>query len=230
MPHLSVILPCLNEVSNIARVVNSIRTSGWTSNLCEIIIIDDGSTDGTRELLLRLVDADPSLKVTFTESRLGLAKSVHLGLSLSQSPWVAVMDTDGMHDPAYLAKMYKIAMEGKSLVIASRYAPGGVSAGAIYPRLSQLINKCIQIIVKSKVKDQLCGFFLADTEKVMKVPSSRFVGFGEYFIGLVHFFETEQLAIAEIGTVHRIRDGGIRKSQRFQMLRTYLKYALEIRE
>jgi dolichol-phosphate mannosyltransferase len=230
MPQLSVILPCLDEVSNMARMVNSIRTSGWTSDLCEIIVVDDGSTDGTRELLLRLAETDPGLNVTFTESRLGLAKSVHLGVSLSQSPWVAVMDTDGMHDPAYLAKMYNLATEGKSLVIASRYAPGGLSKGAIYPRLSQLINRSIQIIVRSKVRDQLCGYFLADTEKVLSVPSSRFIGFGEYFIGLVHFFETEQLAISEIGTVHRIRDAGIRKSRRFQMLKTYFKYAFEIRE
>jgi glycosyltransferase involved in cell wall biosynthesis len=230
MQQLSIVLPCLDEVSNMARVINSIRVSGWTPELCEIIVVDDGSTDGTRELLIRLLETDSGLNVTFTDNRLGLAKSVHLGLSLSKSPWVAVMDTDGMHDPAYLSKMFKIATEGKSLVIASRYAPGGVSRGAIYPRLSQVINRSIQIVVRSKVRDQLCGYFLAETEKVMNVPSSRFTGFGEYFIGLVHFFETEQLTIAEIGTVHRIRDAGIRKSRRFQMLRTYFKYALEIRE
>lgn len=213
-----------------ARIIHLIRSSGWTAERCEIIVVDDGSSDGTRELLTQLSVEDSGVKLVFTESRLGLAQSIFLGVSLSQAQWVAVMDTDGMHDPAYLSKMYKIANEGKSLVIASRYAPGGVSQGAIYPKFSKIVNRVIQLIVKSKVKDQLCGYFIAETAVVRKVPEAKFTGFGEYFIGLVHHIESQNLPITELGTVHRIRDAGRRKSRRFHMLRTYLIYAMAIRE
>jgi hypothetical protein len=135
------------------------------------------------------------------------------------------MDTDGMHDVAYLSKMFAAALDGNKLVIGSRYAAGGYSQGAIYPRFSKLVNLLIQYIMKSEVKDQLCGFFIADLIETKKIPAERFIGFGEYFIGLVNHFEKKNLPIIEIGTVHRIRDTGIRKSKRIKMLKTYVCYA-----
>ena len=225
MPQLTIVLPCLNEVSNMARVLSLIRSSGWSASDCEIVIVDDGSTDGTRELLFRIQSQDPTISVIFTDFRIGLAKSIRLGINKSNSEWVAVMDTDGMHDPAYLSKMFAAAQDGNKLVIGSRYAPGGYSQGAIYPRFSKIVNLLIQSIMKSQVKDQLCGFFIAGVAETKMIPEDKFVGFGEYFIGLINHFERQKLPITEIGTVHRVRDAGIRKSKRFRMLKTYITYA-----
>ena len=72
---LSIILPCYNEVSNIAGLISDIRRSGWTSNQAEIIVINDGSTDGTSELLTRLLATDHSLKVINPSIRRKMVKT-----------------------------------------------------------------------------------------------------------------------------------------------------------
>jgi glycosyltransferase involved in cell wall biosynthesis len=190
------------------------------------VVVDDGSTDGTRELLAKMQNNDQNFSLIFTGHRTGLAKSIWLGINSCNSKWVAVMDTDGMHDPAYLSVMFAAALDGSKLVIGSRYVEGGHSQGAIYPRFSRVVNHLVQYIMKSKVKDQLCGFFIADLSEIKKISSDSFVGFGEYFIGLVNHFERNNFPIIEIGTVHRIRDAGLRKSKRFRMLKSYIAYAL----
>ncbi len=230
MPELSVVLPCYNEVSNIGKLISSIRNSGLGPEDCEIVVIDDCSSDGTTELLSRLAEVDNGLKLNVTKNRIGLAQSIFLGICESSGTNVAVMDSDGMHDPGYLPKMLLIASNNGCLVIGSRFAPGGSSHGNLYPHVSRLVNFVIQRILKSKVKDQLCGFFVCNRSLVLKIDKDNFTGFGEYFISIIRHFERNEIPILEIGTVHKVRDGGIRKSRRVAMLFNYLRYALRIRK
>lgn len=223
---VSVVLPCLNEVGSMAQIIGAIRKSGLTSEQCEIIVVDDGSADGTRESLKLIAESDRNLKLLFTKSRLGLAKSIYAGVMSSRSKLISVMDTDGMHNPVYLAKMLNlIEIQNCALVIGSRYAPGGQSQGAIYPHMSRLVNLVIQKIMKSNVRDQLCGFFVAESKTLRAVPEEKFRGFGEYFIGIISHFEGQNLKIVEMPSVHNARTAGKRKSRRFNMMVTYFRYA-----
>jgi dolichol-phosphate mannosyltransferase len=226
---LSIVLPCFNEVSNIAGLISDIRRCGWAEDQAEIIVIDDGSTDGTGELLARLAKLDASLVVIKPNTRRGLGLSIYDGIKASQSQMVAVMDTDGIHDPAYLPQMLEKAKSTDSMVIGSRYIDGGIMQGAIYPHLSRVMNIVVKFVTRSNVNDQLCGFFVADKASLLKMRESNFEGFGEYFIHVIHHFESFG-SVIEIPTVHNVRLAGKRKSVRSKMAKTYLQTAIKVRK
>ena len=225
---LSIVLPCFNEVENIAGLISEIRNCGWSSDETEIIVIDDGSTDGTHELLARLLLNDDSIVVIKPNTRRGLGLSIFDGIKAARSQMVAVLDTDGIHNPAYIAKMLSHTKTEKSMVIGSRYIHGGLMQGAIYPHLSRIMNLLVKFITRSKVHDQLCGFFLADRTSLLEIDESKFSGFGEYFIHVINHFEL-QGSVLEIPTVHNVRLAGKRKSVRSKMAKAYLRTALKVR-
>lgn len=229
MAKYSVVLPCFNEVTNIGRLIYQIRNLGLSEEICEITVVDDQSTDGTTELVSWLSSIDFGITHIVTKQRKGLAASILVGLENSNGDYVAVMDSDGMHDPAYLPRMFELVLKEDSLIIGSRFVLGGSSHGNIYPHISRFVNLIIQRIMRSQVKDQLCGFFVCNRRKLLNMNSNLFIGFGEYFISVVKFFEKGNSAVVEIGTIHTVRGGGLRKSRRIKMFFNYLTYALRVR-
>ena len=125
--------------------------------------------------------------------------------------------------------MLEQASESRLLVIGSRFVLGGSSHGSVYPHISRFVNFLIQKILRSKVKDQLCGFFVCERNTILEMDENDFLGFGEYFMSVIRFFECRNIPILEIGTIHKVRDGGLRKSRRIRMFFNYLSYAFRIR-
>jgi dolichol-phosphate mannosyltransferase len=225
---LTIVLPSYNESDNLVALLNSIYFELNDSLIFKIIVVDDGSTDGTRNQLLAFCKDKNWVKLIFNDHRIGLAESIYLGILESESDFIAVMDSDGMHDPSYLLPLYEQSLKSNSLAIASRYIKGGSSIGNLYPILSKFINIIIRIIMDSKIKDQLCGYFIAPTSEILEIKKSYFVGFGEYFIMVIKHFEIKG-AVNEIPSVHKVRVSGKRKSKRVNMVFKYLTYAIKNR-
>jgi len=227
---LSFVLPCKDEVGNIGRLINEIRAIGYAADKHQIIIIDDGSTDGTSELLRNIARKDEGIKILFPEKRLGLGQSVRLGILESNTEYVAVLDSDGMHNPSYLPLMSIQCQNNHKLVIGSRLIAGGKMHGALYPFFSLLINRIIKVVTDSEVHDQLCGFFVAPTNLLREIPKECFDGFGEYFMYVTHYFEKHFTGVVELPTIHEVRNHGVRKSRRMNMAKSYLRTSFRIRK
>lgn len=104
LPGISVALPCHNEEGNLQRVVDNFRAAlaGLAADY-EIIVVDDGSRDGTGALADRLADADSHVRVIHHEVNRGYGGAVISGLTAGAMPYVLLCDGDGQFDASQTA-------------------------------------------------------------------------------------------------------------------------------
>ncbi len=120
---LSVLIPCYNEKATVEMVVRRVLATGLAS---EIIIVDDGSTDGTREILRRLAgEGIPQLRVHFAESNQGKGAALRQGIALATGAILIVQDADLEYDPRDYPLLLKPLHEGIARVVyGSRFLGG----------------------------------------------------------------------------------------------------------
>lgn len=125
-PVVSIVLATLNEAQNLPTVLDRIRRQPLPP--FEIVVVDDGSTDGTREYLLRQAHDDPRVRYVFHDGKQTTLRAHCQGVEATLGRYVIIMDADLQHPPELLPSLLQRLESGAHLVVASRYAPGG-SAG-----------------------------------------------------------------------------------------------------
>jgi glycosyltransferase involved in cell wall biosynthesis len=129
LPELSVVIPCYNEASTIESILAAVRASDVED--LEIIIVDDGSVDGTRERLRGLAGV-PGVKVIFHETNRGKGAALRSGFREATGEVVIVQDADLEYDPREYGKILAPIRAGKAdVVFGSRFA-GGESHRVLY--------------------------------------------------------------------------------------------------
>ena len=106
-PLLSVVVPVLNEADNIRPLVDEIVAA--LDDVCdfEIVYVDDGSTDGTRNTLLALRKSEPRLRVIIHDKCAGQSAGLRTGVMAAHGDLIATLDGDGQNDPADIPKLLK---------------------------------------------------------------------------------------------------------------------------
>jgi glycosyltransferase involved in cell wall biosynthesis len=118
-PLLSVIIPVYNEVGTIDQILVAIRAVEID---LEIIVVDDLSTDGTRERLRELEAADDRLRVLYHDRNQGKGAALRTGFAAAVGRYVVVQDADLEYDPREFPKLLKPVLEDKAdVVIGSRF-------------------------------------------------------------------------------------------------------------
>lgn len=130
---LSIVLPARNESVGLARVLPLIRERFPGA---EMIVVDDGSTDGTPELAERL-----GARVLRTPYGMGNGAAIKRGARAAKGEVIVFMDADGQHDPAHIATLVAKLGDGHDMVVGARDASGQASrhrglANALYNRLA----------------------------------------------------------------------------------------------
>lgn len=97
---ISVVIPLYNKAATVLRAVESVRAQSWQS--WELIVVDDGSSDGGAALVRQL--ADPRIRV-LTQTNAGVSVARNLGLLQAQAEWVAFLDADDYWRPDHLARL-----------------------------------------------------------------------------------------------------------------------------
>ena len=117
-PCLGVVMPCFNEEDTVLEIVERVLKSPWTEQL---VIIDDGSTDGTPALLDSLSDA--RVLVVHQPRNTGKGAALREGFRRVSSPYVVVQDADLEYDPAEYPVLLGPLLEGHAdVVYGSRFA------------------------------------------------------------------------------------------------------------
>jgi glycosyltransferase involved in cell wall biosynthesis len=122
MPTLSVVVPVYNEVKTVEALVEAVRSSDVTD--IEIVLVDDGSTDGTREVLREKVEPLVD-RVIYHPVNRGKGAALRTGFGAATGDMVIVQDADLEYDPRDYGRLMTPILEGRAdVVFGSRFAGG----------------------------------------------------------------------------------------------------------
>ncbi len=165
-----IVMPTYNERQNLEIVAGRIRESVPDADL---LVVDDNSPDGTRDLADKLGEVDPRVHVMHRTEKAGLGRAYVAGFTWaldSGYDLIVEMDADGSHRPEDLPMLLEAAA-GADAVIGSRYVPGGTVVNWPKSRevLSRGANAYNRLMLGVRVKDATGGFRVYRAETLRKI-------------------------------------------------------------
>ncbi|MFO7700282.1 MAG: polyprenol monophosphomannose synthase [Acidimicrobiia bacterium] len=153
-----VIVPTYNERDNIREVVNAVRSHGY-----DVLIVDDGSPDGTGDIADEISASDEGVHVLHRTTKLGLGPAYAAGFGRGLEMGAEILceiDADFSHDPEDLPRLVEAVRNGADLAIGSRYVDGGGTEGWPWHRIaiSRGANIYAAVMLGLSVKDAIAGF------------------------------------------------------------------------
>ncbi|MCC7396875.1 MAG: polyprenol monophosphomannose synthase [Planctomycetes bacterium] len=167
-----VVVPTYNEKDNVEPIVRAIH-----SYLdCDVLVVDDGSPDGTGAIADRLAAADPRVHVLHRQGKQGLGTAYLAGFRFAMERGyqrVCEMDADFSHAPWDLPRLVFASAEHE-LVIGSRYVKGGCTVGWDFRRrmLSRGANLYARLMLSSGIRDNTAGYRCFHTEALRQLDLS----------------------------------------------------------
>ncbi len=195
------LLPAYNEAENIPALMEKIGAFAKTSkHSCKIVLVDDGSIDGTADAAVQAAQKNPSLELISAPHprNLGLAEALRTGLKKILSiarpeDCIVTMDADNSHDPALISLIISVCPQGGG-AIASRYLRGSDEVGLSPLRklLSGACNAMLRIFFPIRgVTDYTCGYRLISVDLVRTLAKKS----SERFFEAKGFVATSELLI-----------------------------------
>jgi dolichol-phosphate mannosyltransferase len=202
---ISLVIPTLNEVDNIPALLARIAESEPVPD--QIIFVDDGSTDGTRECIRS--QGGPVELIERDAPTLGLAGAVVAGARCATGEWLVVMDADLSHPPEKIGELLEPLLAGRAdMVIGSRYVRGGSTPG--WPLWRKIMSRVAAALAYplTGVHDSMCGFFAMPTQLLLEIAPAA-MGFKIAFEAIVQ--GGKNLRIVEVPIAFRDRTRGASK-------------------
>lgn len=176
------VIPTYNEAENLSWIVGRLRTAQPD---VDVIVVDDGSPDGTGAIADELAGADPAIRVVHRAAKAGLGAAYLHGFQVALDAGYDVigeMDADGSHQPEQLERLL-VALEDADLVIGSRWVPGGSVVN--WPLRRELLsrggNLYVRLLLGVRVHDATAGFRLFRRHALEKVDLSSVQSTGYVF-------------------------------------------------
>jgi undecaprenyl-phosphate 4-deoxy-4-formamido-L-arabinose transferase len=204
-PEISVVIPVLDEEQTLEDVYRqSVATLDAMGRSYELIVVDDGSTDGTWRILERLHADDPHLRAVRFKRNFGQHPAMHAGLVRARGDIVVTMDADLQNAPADLPKLVA-AVDAGSDVASGRRQGREDSWGRTIP--SRLINGMLRRFTKADISDFGCAFNAYRREAIVPVLGS--IGKQKFTKALVL---SAGASVTEVDLSHRARQDTSRYS------------------
>ena len=212
---ISVIIPTFNESKNISELINQLLLLNISSDI-EIIIVDDNSSDGTSDIIRKLIRSDKRIRLISRIGRSGLSSAIKEGCLCASGELVAVMDADGQHAPSYIIKALEcIETSETDIVVGSRFKTGSRIRGLSKNRErgSTFANYLARLSLYgfySYLSDFMSGFFVFKRYTCIKYIEKIDVNGFKFFYELLAISKGK-LKVKEIPILFKERLYGISK-------------------
>jgi glycosyltransferase involved in cell wall biosynthesis len=177
---LSIIVPVYNEVRTVLAVIERLRSIDLPVAR-EILVVNDGSTDGTREVLdsapAGIRDAGSGIRIMHAEKNAGKGAAIRLGLDASTGTIIAIQDADLELDPQQLSALVAPIVRGEADVIfGSRFLAGRPAAPWVTIAANRALTGTTNLLFGSSITDmETCYKIMrADVARSLRLDANRF--------------------------------------------------------
>jgi dolichol-phosphate mannosyltransferase len=205
-PDISVVLPTMNESENIREVVSGVFGSCRDFHI-EVIVVDDGSTDGTIEIVEEMARG-LDIKLISRGRRMGISSALLDGFESAKGKVLGAMDADLSHPPETIPRLVRPILDGDAdMTIGSRYRGEGGTVN--WPRSRWLISKAATFLVRplTGASDPMSGLFFMRNDILKGEELSR----RGWKLCLDILVRTRPERVVEIPYTFRDRRGGSTK-------------------
>ncbi len=172
---VSVLIPVYNERHTIERVVERVRSLGVKT---QIVLVDDFSVDGTRDILKRLAETDKNLTIRFHEVNRGKGAAIRTALAEATGEVTIIQDADMEYDPVEYPRLLAPIESGVAdVVYGSRFLGGPHRVLFFWHQLgNQVLTLLSNVMTNLNLTDMETGYkmFRTDVMKAMRLTSDRF--------------------------------------------------------
>jgi len=206
-PDLSLVIPAHNEQDNLALLIEQIDLSLRQQGVdVELILVDDGSTDNTRQMTRALMADHPWVRLLTRDQCQGQSSAMYAGIQAARAPYTATLDADLQNDPADLLAMLKRVQAGDAdLAQGDRSRARKDSAARRYA--SAVGRSARKLLLGDGVRDTGCSARVMRTELARQIPLQ--------YKGMHRFVPVYIAAlggrIVEMPVNHRPRHAGVTK-------------------
>lgn len=187
---ISLVIPAYNEADGLERAVEAARAALAPLGPYEILIAEDGSTDGTDRVAARLAERLPEVRHLHRDARMGRGGALRHALPAARGAVLAYMDADLATDVSHLGPLVEAIRNGADVATGSRRIPGSRAERTLKRRfLSVAYNGWVRLWLRSGVRDHQCGFKAFRREAILSL-SDRIASDG-------WFWDTEVLVRAQ---------------------------------
>ncbi|HLE04929.1 MAG TPA: glycosyltransferase family 2 protein, partial [Anaerolineales bacterium] len=172
---LTFLIPVYNERATIEAILRQVKSVNLAD---EIIVVDDASTDGTRELLQELIPALPGARLLLHEANRGKGAAIRTGLGLVSSDLVLIQDADLEYDPREVPNLLRPIQDGKADVVYGSRFLGGPRRTSMFWHMvaNKLLTLMTNVLYNSILSDMETGYKLFRRELIQSITirSNRF--------------------------------------------------------
>jgi glycosyltransferase involved in cell wall biosynthesis len=165
---LTVIIPIRNEKDTIHEVIGRVLASPLPK---EVLVVDDGSTDGTTEMLREIESRNPDVKVLYQSVNQGKGAAIRAAIPHATGDWIIIQDGDLEYDPQDYPSMLKPIVEsGADIVYGSRFLTGRPSMKLPNLIINKLLAAMVRTLYKGKITDEATCYKLFKREVLKALP------------------------------------------------------------
>jgi dolichol-phosphate mannosyltransferase len=200
---LAIVIPVLNEAESIAPLLEEITTALAGQTGYEIIVVDDGSSDATRDALSGCLDRCPMLRVIHHRTSCGQSAATATGVDAARARWIVTLDGDGQYDPGDILRCYRTLREAPAdvgLVIGHRARRRDTLLKLLSSRIA---NRVRARVLGDDTPDGACGLKAFSRETFRSLP--RFDHMHRFLPALVR---RQGGRVLSLDITHRKRTGG----------------------